>query len=163
MILGHFQARALPSAGVMPWFQTMVCNLDQGEKCQKHATPSEFPGQLTEWPDWFEPHHGQNSTDDQGFYEGDDFPSLQECLSADPNDFPDECIWIINEAFNRIRKYICPGYIRPPLNEEEDLRQAKLLATVIKAGFVDLGVKLILFKLSFNYRKLLAKNPPSGL
>ena len=118
----------------------MVCNLDQGEKCHKHATPSEFPGRFTDWPDWFEPRKpGQNVTEDQGFYEGDsNGPSLEECLNADPNDFPDECIWIINDAFNEARKYICPGYIRPTQDTEEDLWQAKLVATVIKAGFVDI-------------------------
>ena len=148
----------------MPWFQTMLCNLDQGEKCQHHATPSEFPGQLTDWPEWFEPHKpGQNETvDEAGLFENNEEefeqPNLQDCLNSDPGSLPEGCLWLINNAFNEVRKYICPGYIRPTQDPEADSRQAKLLATVLLSGFVNLK-----HYLSMKYDLiLLLKNPLLG-
>ena len=128
----------------MPWFQTMLCNLDQGEKCHSYATPTEFPGQLTEWPDWFEPHKPSKNESDVSGYDGsgdnyNEGPTLQECLDSEPSQLPKGCIPVINNAFNELRKFICPGYIRPTQGEEEDSRQARLLATIVKVGFVDSG------------------------
>ena len=47
----HYQARAMPSSGVIPWFGSMICNMDGGGKCFNDTTPSEIPGQLTSFPD----------------------------------------------------------------------------------------------------------------
>ncbi|XP_039258702.2 phospholipid-transporting ATPase ABCA1-like isoform X1 [Styela clava] len=42
----HYPARALPSAGVFPWIQTMFCNLDN--PCFHVPVASETPGQINE-------------------------------------------------------------------------------------------------------------------
>ena len=47
----HYQARAMPSSGIFPWFGSMICNMDGGGKCFNDTTPSEIPGQLTTFPD----------------------------------------------------------------------------------------------------------------
>ena len=41
----------MPSSGVIPWFGSMICNMDGGGKCFNDTTPSEIPGQLTSFPD----------------------------------------------------------------------------------------------------------------
>ena len=41
----------MPSAGIIPWFGNMICNMDGGGKCFNDTTPSEIPGQLTTFPD----------------------------------------------------------------------------------------------------------------
>lgn len=40
----------MPSSGVIPWFGSMICNMDGGGKCFNDTTPSEIPGQLTSFP-----------------------------------------------------------------------------------------------------------------
>ena len=42
----------MPSAGVLPWAQSLICTMDAGEACLNHGTPSEFPGQLTDFGDF---------------------------------------------------------------------------------------------------------------
>lgn len=41
---GHYPNKAMPSAGVLPWLQGMICNLDN--PCLKYPTPGETPGQV---------------------------------------------------------------------------------------------------------------------
>uniref|UniRef100_A0A4W5LI12 ABC transporter domain-containing protein n=1 Tax=Hucho hucho TaxID=62062 RepID=A0A4W5LI12_9TELE len=42
--LGHYPNKAMPSAGVLPWLQGMMCNIDN--PCVNHSTPGEAPGQV---------------------------------------------------------------------------------------------------------------------
>lgn len=44
----HYPARALPSAGVLPWIETMFCNLDN--PCFNVPVASETPGQINDPP-----------------------------------------------------------------------------------------------------------------
>lgn len=44
LYLGHYPARALPSAGVFPWLQTLMCNLQN--PCFNVPVDSEYPGQV---------------------------------------------------------------------------------------------------------------------
>ncbi|XP_069561182.1 phospholipid-transporting ATPase ABCA1 [Brachyistius frenatus] len=39
----HYPNKAMPSAGMLPWLQGMICNLDN--PCLNHPTPGETPGQ----------------------------------------------------------------------------------------------------------------------
>uniref|UniRef100_A0A8D3C623 ABC transporter domain-containing protein n=1 Tax=Scophthalmus maximus TaxID=52904 RepID=A0A8D3C623_SCOMX len=41
---GHYPNKAMPSAGVLPWLQGMICNIDN--PCLSHPTPGETPGQV---------------------------------------------------------------------------------------------------------------------
>lgn len=41
---GHYPNKAMPSAGVIPWIQGMVCNLEN--PCLPYPTPGETPGQV---------------------------------------------------------------------------------------------------------------------
>ncbi|CAL8241897.1 unnamed protein product [Merluccius merluccius] len=40
----HYPNRAMPSAGVLPWLQGIICNLDN--PCLSYPTPGEAPGQV---------------------------------------------------------------------------------------------------------------------
>ncbi|XP_054656668.1 phospholipid-transporting ATPase ABCA1-like isoform X9 [Dunckerocampus dactyliophorus] len=40
----HYPNKAMPSAGVLPWIQGMLCNIDN--PCRSHPTPGETPGQV---------------------------------------------------------------------------------------------------------------------
>ncbi|CAB1345206.1 unnamed protein product [Coregonus sp. 'balchen'] len=40
----HYPNKAMPSAGVLPWLQGMMCNIDN--PCENHSTPGEAPGQV---------------------------------------------------------------------------------------------------------------------
>ncbi|XP_057710932.1 phospholipid-transporting ATPase ABCA1-like isoform X1 [Corythoichthys intestinalis] len=40
----HYPNKAMPSAGVLPWIQGLVCNVDN--PCLSHPTPGETPGQV---------------------------------------------------------------------------------------------------------------------
>uniref|UniRef100_A0A3Q2YND9 P-type phospholipid transporter n=1 Tax=Hippocampus comes TaxID=109280 RepID=A0A3Q2YND9_HIPCM len=40
----HYPNKAMPSAGVLPWIQGLVCNVDN--PCLSHPTPGEAPGQV---------------------------------------------------------------------------------------------------------------------
>uniref|UniRef100_A0A8C5HCB1 P-type phospholipid transporter n=1 Tax=Gouania willdenowi TaxID=441366 RepID=A0A8C5HCB1_GOUWI len=40
----HYPNKAMPSAGVLPWLQGMVCNIDN--PCLNYSTPGETPGQV---------------------------------------------------------------------------------------------------------------------
>ena len=44
--LGHYPARALPSAGVFPWVKSLVCDLQN--PCFQTEVPSEIPGQIND-------------------------------------------------------------------------------------------------------------------
>ena len=43
---GHYRARAMPSAGVYPWFRSLICDLQN--PCFSSELPSEVPGQINE-------------------------------------------------------------------------------------------------------------------
>uniref|UniRef100_A0A3B5ATK0 Uncharacterized protein n=1 Tax=Stegastes partitus TaxID=144197 RepID=A0A3B5ATK0_9TELE len=40
----HYPNKAMPSAGVLPWLQGMMCNIDN--PCLSYPTPGEAPGQV---------------------------------------------------------------------------------------------------------------------
>ncbi|XP_064201003.1 phospholipid-transporting ATPase ABCA1-like isoform X1 [Anguilla rostrata] len=40
----HYPNKAMPSAGVLPWLQSMMCNIDN--PCVNYPTPGETPGQV---------------------------------------------------------------------------------------------------------------------
>uniref|UniRef100_A0A3B3WR13 P-type phospholipid transporter n=1 Tax=Poecilia mexicana TaxID=48701 RepID=A0A3B3WR13_9TELE len=40
----HYPNKAMPSAGVLPWVQGIICNIDN--PCLSHPTPGETPGQV---------------------------------------------------------------------------------------------------------------------
>uniref|UniRef100_A0A3Q3WL83 ABC transporter domain-containing protein n=1 Tax=Mola mola TaxID=94237 RepID=A0A3Q3WL83_MOLML len=40
----HYPNKAMPSAGMLPWLQGMICNVDN--PCLKYPTPGETPGQV---------------------------------------------------------------------------------------------------------------------
>ncbi|XP_014062403.2 phospholipid-transporting ATPase ABCA1 [Salmo salar] len=40
----HYPNKAMPSSGVLPWLQGMMCNI--GNPCANHPTPGEAPGQV---------------------------------------------------------------------------------------------------------------------
>uniref|UniRef100_A0A3P9PUU7 P-type phospholipid transporter n=1 Tax=Poecilia reticulata TaxID=8081 RepID=A0A3P9PUU7_POERE len=40
----HYPNKAMPSAGVLPWLQGIICNIDN--PCLSHPTPGETPGQV---------------------------------------------------------------------------------------------------------------------
>ncbi|CAB1351682.1 unnamed protein product, partial [Coregonus sp. 'balchen'] len=40
----HYPNKAMPSSGVLPWLQGMMCNIDN--PCVNHPTPGEAPGQV---------------------------------------------------------------------------------------------------------------------
>ncbi|XP_030636239.1 phospholipid-transporting ATPase ABCA1 [Chanos chanos] len=40
----HYPNKAMPSAGLLPWLQGMICNIDN--PCVAHPTPGETPGQV---------------------------------------------------------------------------------------------------------------------
>uniref|UniRef100_A0A8D0AR12 ABC transporter domain-containing protein n=1 Tax=Sander lucioperca TaxID=283035 RepID=A0A8D0AR12_SANLU len=40
----HYPNKAMPSAGVLPWLQGMICNIDN--PCLNYSTPGETPGQV---------------------------------------------------------------------------------------------------------------------
>lgn len=42
--LGHYPNKAMPSAGVLPWIQGMMCNIQN--PCWNYSTPGETPGQV---------------------------------------------------------------------------------------------------------------------
>lgn len=41
---GHYPNKAMPSAGLLPWLQGMICNIDN--PCLNYPTPGETPGQV---------------------------------------------------------------------------------------------------------------------
>ncbi|XP_043916268.1 phospholipid-transporting ATPase ABCA1-like [Protopterus annectens] len=41
---GHYRNKALPSAGILPWLQGMLCNINN--PCLNYPTPGEAPGQV---------------------------------------------------------------------------------------------------------------------
>lgn len=41
---GHYPNKPMPSAGVLPWLQGMVCNIQN--PCISEPTPGEAPGQV---------------------------------------------------------------------------------------------------------------------
>ncbi|XP_061418243.1 phospholipid-transporting ATPase ABCA1-like isoform X5 [Lethenteron reissneri] len=41
----HFPNKAMPSAGLVPWLQSLVCNMNN--PCFRHATPGEAPGTVS--------------------------------------------------------------------------------------------------------------------
>lgn len=44
VLLGHYPNKAMPSAGMLPWLQGMICNMDN--PCLNYPTPGEAPGQV---------------------------------------------------------------------------------------------------------------------
>ncbi|CBY40434.1 unnamed protein product, partial [Oikopleura dioica] len=42
----HYPARALPTAGALPWLQSIYCNLDTSRNCAQEEVASEIPGKL---------------------------------------------------------------------------------------------------------------------
>ncbi|XP_015239545.1 PREDICTED: ATP-binding cassette sub-family A member 7-like [Cyprinodon variegatus] len=40
----HYPNKAMPSAGMLPWLQGMICNIDN--PCLNHPPPGETPGQV---------------------------------------------------------------------------------------------------------------------
>lgn len=42
--IGHYPNKAMPSAGMLPWLQGMICNIDN--PCLNHPPPGETPGQV---------------------------------------------------------------------------------------------------------------------
>lgn len=44
ILLGHYPNKAMPSAGMLPWLQGMICNIDN--PCLNYPTPGETPGQV---------------------------------------------------------------------------------------------------------------------
>uniref|UniRef100_A0A3Q2CBJ7 ATP-binding cassette, sub-family A (ABC1), member 1B n=1 Tax=Cyprinodon variegatus TaxID=28743 RepID=A0A3Q2CBJ7_CYPVA len=42
----HYPNKAMPSAGMLPWLQGMICNIDN--PCLNHPPPGETPGQIAE-------------------------------------------------------------------------------------------------------------------
>uniref|UniRef100_A0A4W3GXZ2 ATP-binding cassette sub-family A member 1-like n=1 Tax=Callorhinchus milii TaxID=7868 RepID=A0A4W3GXZ2_CALMI len=42
-VAGHYRNKALPSAGVLPWMQGIICNMNN--PCLNYPTPGEAPGQ----------------------------------------------------------------------------------------------------------------------
>ncbi|XP_041634758.1 phospholipid-transporting ATPase ABCA1-like isoform X2 [Cheilinus undulatus] len=45
----HYPNKAMPSAGVLPWLQGMMCNIDN--PCLNYPTPGETPGQVNNFND----------------------------------------------------------------------------------------------------------------
>ncbi|KAM3857848.1 phospholipid-transporting ATPase ABCA1 [Diretmus argenteus] len=45
----HYPNKAMPSAGVLPWLQGMMCNMDN--PCLGYPTPGETPGQVNNYDD----------------------------------------------------------------------------------------------------------------
>nr|ALU63310.1 ATP-binding cassette transporter subfamily A member 1-like protein [Oryzias melastigma] len=45
----HYPNKAMPSAGVLPWLQSMMCNIDN--PCSNYPTPGETPGQVNNFND----------------------------------------------------------------------------------------------------------------
>uniref|UniRef100_A0A8C7T2V0 P-type phospholipid transporter n=1 Tax=Oncorhynchus mykiss TaxID=8022 RepID=A0A8C7T2V0_ONCMY len=43
-LMGHYPNKAMPSSGLLPWLQGMMCNI--GNPCVNHPTPGEAPGQV---------------------------------------------------------------------------------------------------------------------
>lgn len=46
---GHYPNKPMPSAGVLPWLQGMVCNIQN--PCVSQPTPGETPGQVNNFND----------------------------------------------------------------------------------------------------------------
>jgi len=46
---GHYPNKPLPSAGVLPWVQGMLCNIQN--PCVSYPTPGEAPGQVNNFND----------------------------------------------------------------------------------------------------------------
>lgn len=44
ILVGHYPNKAMPSAGLLPWLQGMMCNIDN--PCLSYPTPGETPGQV---------------------------------------------------------------------------------------------------------------------
>ena len=42
----HYPARALPTAGALPWLQSIYCNMDTARNCAQEEVASEIPGKL---------------------------------------------------------------------------------------------------------------------
>ncbi|MEE6510818.1 hypothetical protein FKM82_031030 [Ascaphus truei] len=40
----HYRNKAMPSAGTLPWIQTILCNMNN--PCHNYPTPGETPGQV---------------------------------------------------------------------------------------------------------------------
>lgn len=66
----------MPSAGVLPWLQGMMCNIDN--PCVNHSTPGEAPGQV-------------NNFNNSMYVEGQPFSShlptvtISKCTVNDPS------------------------------------------------------------------------------
>lgn len=48
-LAGHYPNKAMPSAGVLPWLQGMICTVDN--PCLSRPTPGEAPGQVNNFND----------------------------------------------------------------------------------------------------------------
>ena len=46
VVVGHFPARALPSAGLLPWLKSLLC--DSQNICFNQQVPSEVAGQINQ-------------------------------------------------------------------------------------------------------------------
>lgn len=44
VLVGHYPNKAMPSAGLLPWLQGMICNIEN--PCLSYPTPGETPGQV---------------------------------------------------------------------------------------------------------------------
>lgn len=43
-LAGHYLNKAMPSGGVLPWIQGVICTIEN--PCLSHPTPGEAPGQF---------------------------------------------------------------------------------------------------------------------
>ena len=100
----HYPARALPTAGALPWLQSIYCNLDSARNCAEEEVASEIPGKLFNPPGSGPP------------VSCDDFCTANCLLQQKCNN--------TIEALEDANRYLCPNHPPIEFTQPENAREA---------------------------------------
>lgn len=95
----HFQAYAMPSAGLIPWFQSMLCNKDSTCRNKQESSTS-IPGQVI-------PELGQYSKEDVEFFQSVNYNKTKILNSKikPPKLTLHNLLGDVNCVFKKLRRY----------------------------------------------------------
>uniref|UniRef100_A0A3P8YQ17 ABC transporter domain-containing protein n=1 Tax=Esox lucius TaxID=8010 RepID=A0A3P8YQ17_ESOLU len=118
----HYRNKPMPSAGLLPWLQGMVCNLNN--PCVKNPTPGEAPGQVNNFNNSLYVQGNPNPSPSSNFI---NYSEMTFCFYL-------SCYWLhfawIRQHSFFLKTYLCPTRIAGVLIELQSL----LASTSIRAN-----------------------------
>uniref|UniRef100_A0A3P8YRV7 ABC transporter domain-containing protein n=1 Tax=Esox lucius TaxID=8010 RepID=A0A3P8YRV7_ESOLU len=109
----HYRNKPMPSAGLLPWLQGMVCNLNN--PCVKNPTPGEAPGQVNNFNNSLYVQGNPNPSPSSNFI---NYSEMTFCFYL-------SCYWLhfawIRQHSFFLKTYLCPTRIAGVLIELQSL------------------------------------------